>query len=250
MCNLDEYIKYYPYDKMSEKIIDQVYKQINEGLTIMHNELNIIHGDIKPQNILIRGKNKQYEIYEDKMREIDIDSLNKLFLDNKKTCKFIGTELNKIKKNERITYDENIDICICDFSISRNNKEYPKIGKICTVMYRPIENILYDTYSYATDIWSFGCLLFELICMIELFNVKKDDDNEILELHNKYLGEISNTRLHFSKKNIKKFKSETDLNYIKNHIRDNLSEEYFNKYYNLIKSMLDYNTKTRLTLLK
>ena len=84
-----------------------------------------------------------------------------------------------------------INVVICDFS---NSLEYSYAeindyseNPICTSWYRPPEQIINNTYTKTKgDIWSLGCVLFEMVCKKFLFDCSpesKDCKNLVL-LHN------------------------------------------------------------------
>jgi len=43
-------------------VVKKIYKQILKGLNYLHNEKKLLHGDLKPDNILLKGYNKRDEL--------------------------------------------------------------------------------------------------------------------------------------------------------------------------------------------
>jgi serine/threonine protein kinase len=109
-------------DSLSKKITYQIL----EGLKYIHSK-NIIHTDIKLDNILIKNS------------------------------------INDIK------YNKDINIKICDFGTSHftNDKSNFNIG---TIDYSAPECIIGLPYGPGIDVWAVGCIVFELVTGICLFD--------------------------------------------------------------------------------
>lgn len=120
LCNgtLDDIIKDKNYNRLN------TIKQIAKGLKFLHKH-NIIHTDLKPNNILI--------------------------------------EKDAVK-----IYDE---VKICDFGASiitsKHKKHYNNRG--CN-SYQSPESLICCGFTKATDIWSFGCIIFEIMTTEDLFS--------------------------------------------------------------------------------
>lgn len=70
---------------------------------------------------------------------------------------------------------------ICDFGLSKNyTRQEPHSPNVVSIWYRPPELALgYKNYNFGVDIWSLGCVFYELLCQKVLFNTKSDK-NQIL----------------------------------------------------------------------
>ena len=97
-------------------LLKNILKQVLSGLQYLHSK-NIIHRDIKPQNILVNRNKTIYKI---------------------------------------------TDFGIC----TKVEEKYFNIKRSCagTPWYMAPEIILGEPYSFSADIWSLGCLAFELFC--------------------------------------------------------------------------------------
>ena len=84
-----------------------------------------------------------------------------------------------------------INVVICDFSNSKyfdiaEKHDYIK-EPLCTLWYRPPEQIISNTFTKTKgDIWSLGCILFELVCKKILFDSLSNSEEckNLLLLHN------------------------------------------------------------------
>jgi serine/threonine-protein kinase SRPK3 len=101
-CSLDKLIKYQYQDGLPENIIIKVYNDIKNALIDLH-KLNIMHGDIKPENIFINGYSIKINNIINNLK--NIKTKNKLLLTN-----YIKNNLNK--KNNKNKED------ICDYECS------------------------------------------------------------------------------------------------------------------------------------
>lgn len=84
------------------------------------------------------------------------------------------------KNMEDIKYDSDINIKICDFGTSHSTNE-PSNFNIGTIDYSAPECIVGLPYGKAIDIWATGCILFELLTGICLFDYTRyyDDASEV-----------------------------------------------------------------------
>ena len=195
-------MKYGKYsDGLPLNIVKKIIYQLIVAMDTLTSKFNILHTDIKPENILIVGvsnkiseiisicnKNKQLKkkpnkkiILDlekkfceigDKYRDLDSDSGSDLDSDNKE-----NKDKNKDNKNKTIEllseeYINNISTKLSDFGncLSLEKKTY----KIQTRYYRAPEIILNCEFSDKCDIWSIGCMIFELLTGKTLFDPLKE----------------------------------------------------------------------------
>ena len=115
--------------KLPINIIKHITQQIFQGLKFIHSN-NIIHTDIKPENILLRKNIKQIDF-------------------------------NNFK-------NEDFDIVIIDFGTACWRDDHFS-DYVQTMEYRAPECMLGGDYDEKIDIWSAACVVFELIVEIELY---------------------------------------------------------------------------------
>ena len=150
--SLYEYIKLNNFMGFNIVQIQQIAKQLLEGINLIHS-LNIIHTDLKPENILFVNS--------------DFDKINN-FPRNIPNFKRNNIFYNNIKRN---------DIKIIDFG-SAMFEEKNAYGIINTRQYRAPEVILECCpIKKKTDIWSIGCILYELYIGDLLFPCHNDEEH-------------------------------------------------------------------------
>ena len=187
--------------------VKSVMKQLLEAIFIMHKKLKLFHGDIKPDNILIKGISKRNEfiikeyIKEDFFGRYNLakkdflikkgQSLKQLDTMNKEDKKIIrrgihnqitNNVLNKLEVVNISKYDidecylKDIKISLADFGMcceEHNFFEEP----FGTRYYQAPEIILMGKCSYPVDIWAIGCTFYELLAQNFLFNPIKDSQH-------------------------------------------------------------------------
>ncbi len=125
-----------------------IYKLINSlflGLYEMSLS-QIIHCDIKPNNIMISNSYNK--------------NINELFKDIKN---------NKINKDQLCKY---IDLVYIDFNLAQKDNSICKSVQIQTSYYMAPEIILGNTnFTSSIDIWSIGCIVYELLSGKFLFDI-------------------------------------------------------------------------------
>lgn len=173
-CNLLTVIKMYKYKGIPIPLVKILTKQILIGLDFLHRRCSIIHTDLKPENILLVENPKI-------LRNTSSDDADEFLLPK--------------------TKEELIDC----FGNGAYKCKIVDLGNACwtekhftddvqTRQYRSPEVILGHKYDTPIDIWSIGCIVFELLTGDLLFEPKsgrhydKNDDHlaQIIEL----LGEL------------------------------------------------------------
>jgi serine/threonine protein kinase len=192
-CNIDTLLRKGNYqDGLPYDVVMKIMKQLVISLDYLHNKLNVYHGDIKTDNILIKGiseRNKHLiNLYVEK-NFLNLYSEAKKNLGNKKISsekkikirKNIHSEiyksiLNEIKGSKYDIDNELINNCkisLSDFGSFVEDGEYYDI-QFGTRYYRSPENILIGKSSYPNDIWALGCTFYEMLSGNILFEPDKD----------------------------------------------------------------------------
>lgn len=199
--NLLEIIVRYRYNGFKQSIVKSISHKLLEALVHIHEDVKIIHTDIKPENILVSTPSNSlmkiiggYKV--PKITEgIRLVDRHKLTLTNsqKKRLKRLKNKTSTSTKDDTDTDDDIIDYekRISDIKLGDfGNSEYiedSKSGTIQTRYYRSPEVIISDTYTETSDIWSVGCTVFELLTGDCLFNPKKgkcytEDDDHLAQI--------------------------------------------------------------------
>ena len=139
--NLTEFIKNYTQKNqiknLPKKIISQITKKILEGLKYLH-ENKIIHRDLKPENILMSS------------------DANSVKIGDFGISVWIKESQNNIK-NKILNY----------------TRDFMKRSVAGTGIYMAPEVLLGNPYGYDCDIWSLGCIVFEMAGGIKPFCTKE-----------------------------------------------------------------------------
>jgi len=177
------------------KTVRQIINQLLIAMDIVNREHKILHTDIKPENILVVGvnnrdkeiikliennKNLQNLINNFKKKGVNLHDKKKEF---KKTLNMISFEEINYKYNKnKETLQDNIEIIdekyiidiqikLADFGLC-TPINYSNFD-IQTRHYRAPEIILGYEYNENCDMWSVGCLVYELLIGDVLFNPSK-----------------------------------------------------------------------------
>lgn len=237
--NIDTLIRKCGYENgLPVDIINKIMNQLIIAIHILHKQFKVFHGDIKTDNILIKGTNQKDDFiinsYYKALKEPDTHkNITKKILDEAK-------EFSKYK----FIVDNDIKISLADFGTfcGENNFFEEPFG---TRYYQAPEIILMGKCSYPVDIWALGCTYYELLTGKLLFNPIKcsnhSRDYYHLCLINDYCGS-------FPLKLIKKSK-------YGNHYLDSNGNVYEHKPLNIdikfndiLKEMIEINSNKRITI--
>lgn len=257
----------------SLSFVQHVATTVLTGIDLLRKELNIVHTDIKPENILLKGRSGSVQNIINKFKEFKFkDKLIKNKKKKKKTyleltikqmldhmketigyCDSSDSDSDSISDSESITifdsdsdinsmcgtenntseylddkYIINKNIQIGDFGNFKKNKINEEIQ---TRYYRAPEVLLgIEPYNYTVDVWSTGCLLFEIATGKILYNPQKfrgiNRDRDHLYLIIKNLGTInkellkksSRYSLYFTNKGLLKRREKIEYIPLNNHI--------------------------------
>lgn len=168
--------------------VKNIVKQLLLAMDVIQSKkYNILHSDIKPENILVVGQsnkvNELIELYSDK--KFTALFKNKIKLNKEKIKKTIQ-EMDIKKIETKYSRDRNNTVQFIDdkhlINIETRLSDFGNCKKITydkydiqTRYYRAPEIILGYEYNKNCDMWSVGCLLFELLTGKTLFNPIKHE---------------------------------------------------------------------------
>lgn len=225
-------------------MVKSIMKQLINAINILHKIHHVFHGDIKTDNILVKGINNKdkylIEKYKnenfigkykqmkndywlskgkslstiDKMKKEDKLYIRKKIHSNICEKIFSDPELNNISKySVDDKYLKDIKISLADFGTYCDQHSYYD-ESFGTRYYQAPEIILMSKCSLPVDIWALGCTFYELLSGKILFDPIKDHNYSRDYYH---LTLINNTCGNFPKhflKETKFYKNFFDSNYI------------------------------------
>ena len=140
---LQNYMKQNNNNPLEESIVKKIIIQVAKGIKHLHNQ-NIIHRDIKLENILIN--------YDDSEYEKKLENL---------------TDLNEVSPLILSLDSNNFTIKIADFGFSRELNENNVASTICGTPISMAPDIIQcdenHKYNNSVDFWSLGTVMYELL---------------------------------------------------------------------------------------
>ena len=184
------------------EIVKRIINQLLTAMDIINTKYHLLHTDIKPENILIEGTNFKIaevidkfnkDIKQNKKKLFDGKNLNPSYFDfteiqEKYTCLDLDSdsdsENNEYDNLKEFNNDKNKNIKLIDPQFINNiNIRLSDFGNcrylpyhhfdIQTRYYRAPEVILEYKYNECCDMWSVGCIIYELLTGNILFNPDK-----------------------------------------------------------------------------
>ena len=209
--NLLKIMKQYDWEGIPLPIVRILAKQLLISLDYLHRMCNVIHTDVKPENaILCPNEDQLFKLIEDTPAQfkshikgrIDLsqffskeqNEINKRKKKNQKKKKKKKAKQNvenedeanegegKQKDKPEGPLDETVQVKTCDYG-NGCWIDHHFTSTIQTRQYRSPEVILGIEYDETCDLWSYACMVFELITGDYLFNPKsgknygKEDDH-------------------------------------------------------------------------
>ena len=215
----------YPQD-----IVFKFYNQIYEGLDYLHNKLKVFHGDIKPDNILLKGINNRDKVLIDFYKKQNFNEkyskIKKMYWLEKGNKL---TNIKRMKQETKIKIRKSVHKKIIDdmksLDINENNKyfcdqqyfENPELiitdfGNYCpdeeqfnesfgTTYYQAPEILLKGDCTKKVDIWALGCTLYELLKGKILFEPSETENQTERQNHlEKMINHCGNFNENFLRK--------------------------------------------------
>ena len=190
--SLYDVIKNGKYDKgLPINIVKKIIYQLLIAMNALNKKHKILHTDIKPENILIAGKSTKFEKIIKEFKLLNFHNKPKILKKKKKrkafqtAAKQIVSDMTTIQKN-KTTSNNNKQCSIKDRDLSEKNIiiKLADFGACCdlsndmsydiqTRYYRAPEIILRHKFNETCDMWSVGCVIYELLTGEILFEPDK-----------------------------------------------------------------------------
>lgn len=153
------------------------------ALDVVHREFKVLHTDIRPDNILVSDMPAEYvrymESYRQKMRAAlqgrspqntkVYESLNKMIVER------LDTNISRMSQGYRYELGDRSFCVLHDFGLARDD-ESGYFRLIANKDYRAPENIMGCEVSRGCDVWSLGCVFFQMLTGKHIFVEKNLDE--------------------------------------------------------------------------
>jgi serine/threonine-protein kinase SRPK3 len=267
--NVDTLLRKSNY-KLSISHVKKIMKQLIIAVNHLHKKMKVFHGDIKTDNILIKGINDKDNFFITKYSEllnsnvINKENNNIRLMEHKKNLNIIIDKYNEqdtiLKYNTNDKYLNDINISLADFgTFCEESKCYS--NSFGTRYYLAPEIILMGKCGCPVDIWALGCTFYELLSEHLLFDPIKDSQFDRNHYHlcliNDTCGDYSSSFLKSTSRYTNYFDNKFNLH---NHYKSkddrlirklneiDLLEDDYNNIYRLLKLMLTVDPNKRITI--
>jgi len=175
-------------------LVKNIIKQSLLAIDSLNSDLNLLHTDIKPENLLFVGTSYRVQSIIDQFNKLNTDRSSKKSKKKKKADKLsLADMISKItipenpknndekkKRNDTTQilidekyYLESLDIRLSDFAGCHEISNLT-VNDIQTRYYMAPEMILDHPFNANCDVWSIGCMTYELLTGKLLFDPGKD----------------------------------------------------------------------------
>jgi serine/threonine-protein kinase SRPK3 len=268
--NIDTLLRKSNY-KLSILQIKKIMMQLFIGINHLHKKMKVFHGDIKTDNILIKGINNKDNFFMTEYSKlvnnnvINKDNKDIRLNEHQNILNIIIDKYNSITPiiTTHITdtkYLDDINISLADFGTFCEESKYYS-NSFGTRYYLSPESILLGSCNYSVDIWALGCTFYELLSGNILFDPIKDSQFDRNHYHlcliNDTCGDFSSSFLSSTSRYLTYFDNKFNLynhhkskeNRLIRKLKEiNLSENDYNNIYRLLKTMLCIDPKKRITI--
>ena len=203
-CSLYQLIRRGKYENgLPTHVVLRIAYQVLTALKHVHDN-DFVHTDIKPENLLIEGRDRRIQLVINEVDKLNIPNIYDTLVEKEKTkqncIKPNKERLKKIKKvaqeelkqvivkcmkpitdkifdssHKEVAEDiENINVVLSDFGTVFHVDDLEPDSAIQTRYYMSPEVILQCGCDKRCDLWSVGCMLYELLTGDILFDPEKD----------------------------------------------------------------------------
>ncbi|KAJ8905490.1 hypothetical protein NDN08_001997 [Rhodosorus marinus] len=154
------------YEGAPLNLVKVISKGILQGLDYLHTECKIIHTDLKPENVMFELTPKQESHMDSEVRRLATEALTNTAVFDTDHVKSIMMAFGPEETDNQFALAK---VKIIDFgNACWTHKQFA--SDIQTRQYRCPEAIIGAGYDTSADIWSAGCMIFEILTGDYLFD--------------------------------------------------------------------------------
>jgi len=207
--NLLDLIKFYNYQGIPLPLVKAICKQVLIGLDYMHTRCEMIHTDLKPENVLLDHSIKRYIGHVEEWENLwfapaegEAKAENNAHIPAGNEGKTNGKVNPQVVNFKHRKMHKNPVVKIADLGLACWTYKH-FTDDIQTRQYRSPEVIIGAKWQTTVDIWSMACMVFELATGDLLFEPKQgknhDKNDDHLALMMELLGKMPKTFLNGGK---------------------------------------------------
>jgi len=225
-----------------------IVHQTLKALSLLIKQMKMMHTDIKPENILFKYEKSKYD---NLIKKTNSKEFIAFYKKNTKKYNKLATKIKKMAKDSKSCENSIINkVVLSDFGNCRDiSSNYDNIQ---TRYYKAPEVILLSNFDHRVDVWSIGCLLYEIIFNEVLFfpeyndKISKDRDHikKIIEITGffpeKMLKESKRKSVFFKKNGLPKQPDDYSLTNIEELIHSKIKEHTVDMTNDQTKNLIDF----------
>jgi len=161
--------------------VKRVVKQVLLAFDYMHRECKIIHADLKPNNILVSLSQADEKI-DRYIEQSPVETYEPRIIPELSSDPIITVKSQPLPAFNEHADCTDLNICVADFGNSESIDE-DNIESVQPGLLRAPEVILRHPWSTPIDIWSLGCLIFDLTTGDALFQLHPEAGLSMEDVH-------------------------------------------------------------------
>ncbi|KAI0640499.1 kinase-like domain-containing protein [Trametes meyenii] len=172
-----------PLKSFSLRIVKRFVKQVLIALEFLHNEVGVVHSDVKLGNLLVKidADTARIQSY---LQASPSENYPTRYQSDLWEGPIITAKSQPLPNFGLSSTLDNLHVCLSDFGSAIPLEKIPsRIAEYTPALLRAPEQLLGGPRSTPIDIWAVGCMVFESLLGKELFNVYKTSTLTFEDVH-------------------------------------------------------------------